>query len=210
MIELPEAVLAEEISSQIRIIGQAWANSSIRPRILPELKHHWDDLIDQWAESELPLVVRKSSGVRGQEVRHSGGRGVVISDNSPAQWAFLMAFRRSSYTLNDIRRLLECDNIPFAFATKTKEKVQMKYKRTLAPSESINKRNWKFCHIKEVGLNSRAPVNEIPLETLKEKFRLLLKPSNQFLVPIGWSGLGELPEVIEELRRVEGSDKTER
>ncbi len=209
MNDLPEAVQSEEISNKIRIIGQAWAESSFRPRILPKLKRHWDNLIDEWGESDLPLVVRKSSGVRGEEIIHPEGRQIIIADNSPAQWAFLKAFQRSLYTLSDIRHLIETDNIPFAFAAKASDRARMKFKRTLTTRESLGKWKWKLCHIKEVGLNSRRPIDEIPLDSIKDKFRLLLKPSNQFLIPIDWSGLGELPEVIEEVRLLEDGSRAD-
>ena len=174
MNELPVAVHTEEISNKIRIIGRAWAESVVRPRIVPELKRHWDSLIEEWVESDLPLIVRKSSGVRGEEIRHSGGRSVIIADNSPAQWAFAKAFEHSLYTLHDIKRLLERDDIPFAFATKASDKSRIKYKRTLTLRESLGSRKWKLCHIEEVGLNLRKPIDEISLDLIKEKFRLLL------------------------------------
>lgn len=192
----------KSISQKLSEIGQLWARSNSRPRILPAVAKHWDGLIDEWAESDLPLVIRKGGGIRGGEIRHPEGRNVILADNSPAQWAFTKAFERMLYTLNDITNLIRRD-IPFAFATKTSEKDHMTYKRTLAASDNLNKRGWKLCHVSEVGLRTNKPISQIPIEMLKDKFRLLLKPSNLFLVPLKWAGLGELDEVIAEIRNFE-------
>ena len=43
----------------------------------------------------------------------------------------------------------------------------------------------------------------INLEDLCAHFRRLLAQSNQFLVPLHWSGLGEVPEFIAAIRRVD-------
>lgn len=199
MIELPQSTQPQEISEMIREVGRKWAASSTRPRIPPDVKLHWDKLINEWAESDLPLVIRKSGGVRGEEIRHPQKRRIIIADNSPAQWSFTQAFRGSLYSLGDIGNLIEHDQIPFAFAAKSSEKTQMKYKRTLKSAESLGKQGWKLCHIYPVGLNTRQPISEIDMSSLKQQFQLLLKPSNQFLVPLAWAGMGELNEVIEEV-----------
>jgi hypothetical protein len=203
MIELPHSAQPQEISEMIREVGRKWAASSSRPRIPRDVKLHWDRLIKEWAESNLPLVIRKSGGVRGEEIQHPQRRRIIVADNSPAQWFFTQAFRGSLYTLGDIRNLIKQDRIPFAFATKSSEKAQKKYKRTLKTAESLGKQGWKLCHIERVGLNTRQPIDKIELSSLKERFQLFLKPSNQFLVPLAWAGLGELSEVIDEVRLFE-------
>jgi hypothetical protein len=131
MIELPQSTQPQEISDMFREVGRKWAASSTRPRIPANIKLHWDRLINEWAESDLPLVIRKSGGVRGEEIHHPERRKIIVADNSPAQWFFTQAFRGSLYTLGDIRNLIEHDQIPFAFATKSSEKAQIKYKRIL-------------------------------------------------------------------------------
>jgi hypothetical protein len=203
MVELPQFSQPQEISELFREVGKIWAASIKRPRIAPEARRHWERLIDEWAESDLPLVIRRSSGVRGEEIIHPQGRRVIISDNSSAQWSFLKAFQGFLYTLKDIKNLIEEDKIPFAFATKSSEKARMKYSHTLTTGESLGKRRWKLCHIESVGLNTRQPIGEIAISKLKQQFRLLLKPSNQFLVPLDWAGMGELTEVIDEVREFE-------
>ncbi len=203
MRDLPISDIPSELSHKLQEVGKLWASSKYRPRVQTEIKHHWDELIDAWADSDLPLVVRKSSGVRGGTITHSGGRSIILADNSPAQWAFMRAFQSFTYSLDEIRSQLESGRIPFAFATKRSEKSQMKYKGTLSAADNLNKRGWKLCHIDGVGLRSATLLEDFSIERLVSHFRLLLKPSNHFLVPLSWAGLGELPEVIDAIRQYE-------
>jgi hypothetical protein len=72
----------------------------------------------------------------------------------------------------DIRNLLEQDTVPFTFATKASEKSLMVYKRTLGTSDNVNKRGWKLCHIVDIGLNTKEPIETIPLVKLIEHFKM--------------------------------------
>jgi hypothetical protein len=203
MIKLPKFTQSQEISALFREVGQKWAASSDRPRIPCEVSKHWNGLVDEWAESDLPLFIRKASGVRGQEVHHSHGRRIIVADNSPAQWSFLQAFLGSRFSLGGIKSIIEQDQIPIAFAAKSSEKTQMNYKRTLTTAESLGSRKWKLCHIESIGLNTKQAIVEIPLDILKKHFQQFLKPSNHFLVPLHWAGMGELIEVREEIGKYE-------
>lgn len=203
MRDLPIAGASVGLSRELREIGRLWAESKDRPRVQPEIRRKWDELVDAWAGSDLPIVVRKSTGVRGGAITHSSGRSIVLADNSSAQWAFMRAFQGFSYSLGEVTRELEKGKIPFAFATKRSEKSQMKYKGTLSAADNLNKRGWKLCHIDGVGLRSAASLENFPLERLLTHFRLLIKPNNHFLVPLPWAGLGELPESIDEVRKHE-------
>jgi hypothetical protein len=103
----------------------------------------------------------------------------------------------------DPREQLENGKIPFAFATKRCEKSPMTYPGTLSAADNLNKGGWKLCHMDGVGLRSATRLEDFSLERLVTHFRLLLKPSHHFLVPLSWAGLGELPEVIDEVRKDE-------
>ncbi len=184
-------------------LGEIWAHSSDRPQVAKPVNHAWDTLINDWIASDLPLVIRKGGGIRGAEVRHHSGRRIIVADNSPAQWAFSCAIRGETYDVGGICRLLDRDDIPFAFATKRSEKAEMRYKRTPGVRDSVNKRGWKLCHIDAVGLSTKSPLEALPIEKLHLGFRSLLAPSNQFVVPKHWGGLGEVPEFIEGIRRFE-------
>jgi hypothetical protein len=128
-----------------------------------------------------------------------------LADNSPAQWAYCRAFAGYTYSLTDIVRLLDRDELPFTFAIKNAEKAQMKFKCTLSVKDNLNKRGWKLCHIEAVGLGTRVQVADLPIQELKDHFCKLLTPGNHFLVPLVWAGFGEVPEVIQEIRKLEST-----
>jgi hypothetical protein len=158
-------------------------------------------LIDDWATSDLPLVVRKGGGVRGGIVTHSCGRTIILSDNSPAQWVFMRAYQQTRPSLDELRSLLH--KIPFAFVATRAGKSKTTYKGTLQVGDNLGKRGWKLCHIDPIGLRTREPVESLPIEKLLDRFRLLMRPSNLFVVPLSLAGLGELPELIDEVRKFE-------
>ena len=196
-----------EMGARLTELGRVWAQAPDRPRIPSEVKQSWDQLLSAWIDSDLPLVIRKSAGVRGAEIVHKTGRRLIICDNSPAQWAFARAFSGARYSLSDIRELLAKDSIPFAFATKSAEKHRMTYKCTLSAKDNVNKLGWKLCHMQDVGLSTRTPLEQIELRDLTTHCRLLMSPSNHFVVPLYWAGLGEVPEFIDELRGYEAHER---
>jgi hypothetical protein len=203
------SVIPPELLQKAQELGRLWAESSERPRLSSAMKKHWDALIEEWVtDSEMPLAVRKmGSGVRGGVVIHGGsGREVVLADNSPAQWAFSCALQDRQYSIGDLKNLIESDRIPFTFATKRAERSEVKYKATLSTcAVNLNSQGWKLCHIVPVGLKSRTLVQDLSVGQLENHLRLLLKPSNHFLVPKSWAGLGEIPEVIQEIRAFESN-----
>lgn len=200
---LRKSAMPVELSQKIREVGRMWAAAETRPKLDAEIMVHWDSLIQAWTDSDLPLVIRKNGGVRGGVSNHSSGRKIILADNSPAQWAFSRAFDGSRYSLDDIRRLLERDEIPFAMVRTKAATSQATFKCTLSSLDNVNKHGWKLCHIDSVGLKRHALPEELPLEMLIRHFCDLLTPSNHFLVPLTWAGLGELPEIVEEIRNVQ-------
>lgn len=164
----------------------------------PVTVHKWDDLVDAWLNSpDIPIIFRKrSSELRGCEIKHSTGRKIIISDNSPAQWVCYNALKDIVPTLDTIRSLLEKDDLPIAIVLRKAEKDKAKYKRLLK-EYSINKFGWKLCHKKSVGLNTTNKIADIDIKKLDDSFLNLMKPSNFFLIPKRWGGLGELPEFID-------------
>lgn len=189
--------LPATISDLVRKLGTLWGNSDACPQIEDETKTAWDNLLNEWvADTSLPLLIRKSSLVRGSEVVHATGRRIIPTDNSPAQWACNLALQRIIPTISEIRTAFVNDAIPISFAHKKEEKEQRKYHCTLG-KYSINKDGWKLCHINAVGLNARSSLSSINIQGLREAFFDLLSPSNYFLLPIKWGGLGEAREFIE-------------
>lgn len=178
-------------------MGCEWAKNLDRPRVNEATRLHWDKMLADWRDMlEIPLLIRKSTGVRGSVLPHSTGRRIVITDNSPAQWACSQALKGCEPNIEDIADLFKTDMLPVSFAHKKAESLEREYNCTLG-KHSVNKAGWKLCHIREVGLNCSAPLKDIAIETLKEKFELLLSPSNYFLIPKRWGGIGEVSEFIE-------------
>lgn len=195
-----------EMSQSLTEVGRFWAASQLRPRLLPEVKVRWKLLVAAWIDSELPLVVRKSGEIRGATSTHNSGRRLVFCDNSPAQWTFSRALEGETYSIDKIRSMLERDEIPFSYVVKRTEKPEIRYQCTLSKRDNLNTKGWKLCHVCEVGLRSRVRPADMPFDSLVEHFRRLIDPGNQFLVPLSWAGLGELPEVIEAIRSFESPE----
>lgn len=68
-------------------------------------------------------------------------------------------------------------------------------KKTLGPNLTDG---WKLCHKENVGFNTKKSVEEIDIETIKEKFFLYSNPKNMFLLPKDIGDIGEIKEFIEE------------
>lgn len=214
MAALPMAEQSQEISQSLRELGRLWAASSLRPKIAQPVLDRWSSLVGDWAVSSLPLVIRKSGLVRGSVVRHESGRDLIIADNSPAQWAFNKAFGGTVFTVGEIAAFLKQDQVPFTYIAKASEKSRIRYGCTLKAEDNINARGWKLCHIQEIGLRTKTPVERVRIADLIEHFIRFMDPSNHFLVPLAWSGLGEVPEVIEslaatKLKAINDRDRTE-
>jgi hypothetical protein len=161
---------------------------------------HWDRLIAHWiADTSLPLLIRKTEkGIaRGEVVRHKSGRDLVPTDNSPASWSYMAAFEAQCPSIEDIGQALMDDTIPMAMVMDREMKARARYKCCRSESSTPNKRGWKVCHKRPVGLHGRTSLTERPITELCEHFRDFLSPSNIFLVPLLLGGLGEVPHFIE-------------
>ena len=142
--------------------------------------------------------------MKGEAIFHNTGRKLVFADNSPAQWAFRRAYSGVKYSLSDIESQFKSDLIPFALVTPKDHKGKMDYKCTLSSIDSVNEYGWKLCHHRAVGLNKKDKAADLPIELLQQHFCSFLMPSNHFLVPTLYGGFGEIPEVIDEVRKAEG------
>ena len=182
---------------KIKELGREWNKS--RPKFDPEIERDWDDVIDKWAtESDMPLIIRKSSGARGSEVVHSSGRRIIISDNSPAQWVCYLALNGEVKSVSEIKQALLDDKVPISFAIKKEDKSKITYRQTLS-KYSINKLGWKLCHKDRVGIGNNEDPKTMNIDTVIDRFKNLMKPSNFFLIPLELGGLGELDEFIKEI-----------
>lgn len=182
---------------KIKELGREWNKS--RPNFDPKIERDWDEVIDKWAtESDMPLIIRKSSGARGSEVVHSSGRRIIISDNSPAQWVCYLALNGEVKSVSEIKQALLDDKVPISFAIKKEDKSKIIYRQTLS-EYSINKLGWKLCHKDRVGIGNNEDPKTMNIDTVIDRFKKLMKPSNFFIIPKKLGGLGELDEFIKEI-----------
>ena len=191
-----------EIMKAAEALALAYTKSQLRPRLEQPVLRHWDKLIDDWSDDEsLPLFIRKQRANRGSLVKHLGrGRVLVPCDNSPAHWAVASAFSEGLVvTLNTIR--VTYHEIPAAMILTAVESKTAQFKATLLRKHNVNAYGWKLDHIQDVGLNSRAAIERMEMESLKQHFRLLMKPSNIILVPMALKGLGDLPMFLSIVKR---------
>lgn len=180
--------LPAELRDPLLAFASAWSSSPLRPRVRPEVARAWDALLHEWIHTPaIPLFIRKDSARRGPAPTHPTGRTLVPCDNSPAVWAFSLALEGECPTLAEVAALAANGGIPAEFPK-------------LGRFGAFYTAGWKLAHVDGVGLRTRVPLEELPLDTLQEHMRLLLSPSNHFAVPKVWAGLGEIPEVIEVIR----------
>jgi len=200
----PEELQAE-LRQLVQDLSEAWLRSELRPVIESGVAHAWDQLIRDWVnEPTMPLYKRKSQNNRGSLIKHESGRTLIPTDNSVAQRCFALAYGGTTPKQQDIEAWWKSDKIPIAHALKSAERKQAKYQCTIgrALKPSLNGCGWKICHIEPVKIRpQRTQLCEIPIDHLEAHFVRLLSPSNMFLVPKAWAGLGELPEMIEAARR---------
>jgi hypothetical protein len=197
MRQIPECPkrLPARIGEMIRELGGLWATSDVCPRIATATKTAWNAMLREWIDDcSIPLFVRKSSLVGGSLIEHASGRKIVPTDNSPAQWACHLALCDQVPPIQEIRD--DFAAIPASFALRALEKDRCVYNKTLG-KYSVNKAGWKLCHIFAVGLKTKAFLDQMDIADLKRAFFRLLSPSNYFLLPMKWGGLGETDEFIE-------------
>ena len=185
-----------DLPSLLDELAKLWFQSSLRPRVEQHVLSHLDKLIDDWAESDLPLLIRKSNNDRGHIYPHSeGGRQIIPTDNSPAHWSLRQAILGKTPSIDDIRNYIKQDAIPVAMILKKAEQKENIRRLTCTNNKlpRLAKLGWKVCHIEGVRLRAQGEITEAPLDELKNHFKRFLKPSNMFLIPKQIGGLGELP-----------------
>jgi hypothetical protein len=193
--------LPDDLDGELVRLASLWAKHSARPRLDATVAQHWDELIMSWSvEPSLPLLIRKSERgfARGQVIQHESGRQIVLTDNSPASWSYMLAFAKARPSLKDIRAYLEQDKVPVAMVVTREMREQAKYTCSfLVTVANPNQLGWQVCHRREVALRGRRSVKQRDITDLKSHFRDFLAPSNMFLVPLVLGGLGELRHLID-------------
>lgn len=207
MRELPRCPdrLPPYFDRRLRSLAERWASSDLRPKLTKRVLVHWDRLIDNWIrDSSLPLYVRKrGAGLsRGCPLQHTTGRTLVPTDNSPAHWSFMSAYKGLRPSLDEVRDEIQADHIPIAMALIARtEKPKAKFRCCRSSLGNPNVLGWKICHKSPVKLQVRGNLTKIPIEIIHRHFRDFLAPSNMFLIPKALSGLGELTHFTDVLKQ---------
>ena len=195
--------LPAPVAGAVREFANAWASSTVRPRVDPIIRRDWQALLHAWVgDAELPLFIRRLKAGRGSVLAHESGRSLVPTDNSPANWVLSLALSGRCPTLEGVRAALDADEIPVAMAMHKEEKLKARFRCTRAKGAQLNALGWKVAHIHNVGLGRLKP-ESAPIERLVEHFLRFLSPTNMFVVPLRWAGIAELPEVIEAVSRAD-------
>jgi hypothetical protein len=158
----------------------------------------WNNIIEEWIRTnDVPLFIRKTNDQfpRGSEIKHKSGRVLIPCDNGPAHWSFSMCANGNLPTLAEIRNFILNDQIPVAMVLKGIEK-KSRYRCTQHQIDQPNEKGWKIAHKVAIGLNTRTPLDQIEMTTLENHFRRFMNPSNMFVVPLKYSGLAEIDDVI--------------
>lgn len=182
-------LLPQDLVGPLRQLAVAWAASPARPEPTSAVLDQWDKLIAAWAADEsLPLFARKFKNNRGAYFAHVSGRVVVPTDNTPAHRAYAQALRGVCPTLADVYRSIESNDIPVAMIVSRAERQLATLTGARTRSENLNAAGRKLAHIKPIGLRRAVALADVPIERLREHFRLFLSPSNMFVVPWRWPG----------------------
>ena len=192
-------IVGDDIRQKIKEIGILWRNTPHNPLIDSEVVKKWDNLIEEWvADETMPLIIRKETSKRGQAFSHPCGREIIISDNTVAIWVLSNVLKGKVFTLSDIKKLLQDNELPMVFMATKEIKVKAKYTKPLG---SYALSNWKVCHIHPVGFNTNASIEDLEISDIENHFRKYVNPNNMFLLPKEIGYLGEIDVFIEEQKR---------
>jgi hypothetical protein len=134
---------------------------------------------------------------RGACVVGAGGRKLVPTDNSPAQWAFAFAHSGQCPRLDEVISLLERGELPVAMILKTNEREHAVYKGIRGNCLGTSDNGWKLAHIQDVALGGRGVIETYPASKIEEHFTRFMSPKNMLVVPAEFSGLAEVRAFLE-------------
>ena len=173
-----------DLENTLRQVADTWAASTLRPRVEDSVRTAWQKLINDWVEArDVPIFVRKHQNNRGARLNHETGRVIVPADNGPAHWAIRLALDGICPTLKEVRNFVAEGSIPVAMVVKRVERALFSFQPSLQ-STAVNKSRWKVCHIEQVKLGTRQPLESAPMKLLENHFRRFLSPANML-----WSHL---------------------
>jgi len=198
---------AEGIQRRLFELGAEWAKDPTCPRLTPQASVAWSTLISDWVQcTALPLLVRRFQNNRGSCVVGNGGRTLVPTDNSPAQWAFAVAHSGECPSLDEIGSLLQTGRLPVAMALSIEERKRATYTGTRSKCVGTSEAGWKLAHIEGVALG-RGSLADCPVQDVEAHFTRFLSPCNMLVVPAGVAGIAEVKDFIQGYCSVTGVGK---
>ena len=191
-------LIGNDIREKIREIGRLWRESEYNPHIDNDVLVTWEHIIEEWiADKGMPLIIRKDIKKRGQSFSHPSGREIIVSDNTFAIWVYYCVMNGKTYTLNQLKEMLACNEIPMVFMQTKDIPKSAQYTRPLG---AYSLPEWKLCHIEPVGFNSSKPIERLDIVDIQEHFRKYANPHNMFVLPKEIGDLGEIQIFIDEQR----------
>lgn len=185
-------------------LAARWRDAPGRPRVNPQLLAYWDQLVAAWCDDPTLLLLVRRVATKGTVHRHEASdRELLHGDNSPANWVLASALLGQRPTLDKVRVGLREGAIPIVMVKLNVSDECSAYRGLLRANldpPNLDTLGWKVCHVLPVGTSDRTLAAKMPLDTLKEHTRRLLAPSNMFVVPKVYAGLGEVPEFIAAFR----------
>jgi hypothetical protein len=189
--------MCPEISQSVFDLGVQWARDPKRPQIPRQTFSDWTVLIGDWiANSDLPLLVRKAQNNRGSCILGAGGRKLIPTDNSPAQWAFAYAHSGRCPSVQEIVPLLERSELPVAMILKGNERQHAIYKGVRSKCLGTSDNGWKLALIVDVALGGQGPIETYSFDKIAAHFARFMSPANMFVVPAEFAGLAEVTAFI--------------
>lgn len=194
-------IVGTDIRNKIKEIGLLWKSSENRLKVSMDVLYSWERLISEWVKDEsMPLIIRKSSQ-RGQEIIHSSGRKVIISDNTFALWVYRNVLDGKTFDILELKNKLNNNEVPMVYALTKEDRKKVKYTKILGKDALSNAEvKWKLCHIEPVGLNSHKNIVDLDVNEIIKYFKRYANPMNMFILPKEIGGLGEIQEFIDEQR----------
>lgn len=193
--------LDEDSRLALRRLATIWRDSPTRPSIGGAEALRWHSVVEQWVRDRtMPLLIQRPRGSRGRPIRHTGGRMLVPVDHSPAMYLLSLALLGRRPSLEELRQALEDGRMPVALRLTPEEERWARYQGTIDTMDAPNlfDLGYSLCHVTQVGLR-RGPLLERTEVELVAHSLLLMSPVNTFVVPKEYSGLGHLPEFIDEM-----------
>ena len=181
-----------DLRSLLADLGRQWATSAHRPRPSPSSLARWDEVLERWAASELPLLLRTGDrNLVGTSTRGASGRTIFFADNTPAWWSFGLALEGGAPDVSGWTADTVSTEVPLKMLGLAAFNGRFR---------NVNAEGWKVCHIDRMSTGSRTKVDKLDDATLTARFLRFLSPRNMFLVRKDHAGMGELPEVIAAVR----------